>query len=174
MAESPEARCVCSSQKLSCQHHGQDRGEAVEYLCQSLLLCPMPSRLVLFGAAFRLQASELNVCWDSLLLDPVVEGYSARAGAGEASVTRGSTAAAPPAVMHLHKPGQASYPPVCANDSPICCLAPRTQVLTLGNSPTVRRAAALAPQHACMPHLKSTHALCVSGCTDDGLLSCTC
>ena len=83
----------------------------------------------------RLQAREPNVCWDSSPLDPVVERYSARAGVGEALLTRGSTAAAPPAVMHLHQPGQASDPSVCATERPGHRLAPATPVLALGNSP---------------------------------------
>ena len=174
MAGSPKARYVCSSQTLSYWHPGKDKGEAVEYLCQSLLLCPMPSGSAPSGVVLRLHAREPSVCWDSSFLNPAVERYSARARVREASLTRGPTAAAPPAVMHLRQPDQASDPPVCATESPKACLARATQVLALGNSPEARRAAALAMHDACMPHPESTHALCVSGHTDDGILLCTC
>ena len=73
--------------------------------------------------------------WESSFLYPVVEGYSAGAGAGEASVTRGSTAAAPLAVVHLRQPDQALDPPVCAADVPDYCLPPVAQMLALGNNP---------------------------------------
>ena len=78
---------------------------------------------------------------------------------GEASLTRGSTAAAPPAVMHLHQPIQASNPFICVTESHKHGLAPGAQVLALGNNPQVRRPAALAPHYACTPSKEGTYAL---------------
>ena len=136
MAGSPKAHCVRSSQQLSYQHHCIDRGEAVEYLCQSLLLCPMPGGSPPSGVLLRLQAREPDARWDSSFLNPVVERYSAGAGTGEASLARGSTAAATPAVLYLHQPGQTSDPPACATEIPKACLALAAQELELCNSPS--------------------------------------